>query len=169
MTYLGIIEGTPPKPLFELDIVSKRFNVDKMFPEAVPGSEAGTAKLPSDTVPELIVPDMNGRGTFSIDTLIYSQIEFTNIKGLLRVQDRRMESYNVTGKAYSGSVSGETTIDLNDFSKPRYTGKFKATGIEADDFISRITKMGGFLFGNININGDYNALSLDRESFLTSL
>ncbi len=169
LTYLGIIEGTPPKPLFELDIISRRFNVDKMFPEAVPGSEAVTAKLPSDTVPELIVPDMNGRGTFSIDTLIYSQIEFTNIKGLLRVQDRRMESYNVTGNVYSGRISGETTIDLNDFSKPQYNGKFKATSIEADDFVSRFTKMGGFLFGKININGDYNAQGWDRQAFLNSL
>ena len=169
LTYLGIIEGTPPKPLFELDITSKKFNVDKMFPEAVPGSEAVTTEHSPDKVPELIVPDMNGRGTFSIDTLIYGEIEFTNIKGLLRVQDRRMESYNVTGNVYSGSVSGETTIDLNNFNKPRYTGKFKATSVEANDFMSRFTKMGGFLFGKININGEYNAQGWDREAFLNSL
>lgn len=80
-----------------------------------------------------------------------------------------MESYDVTGNVYSGRVSGETTIDLNNFSKPRYVGKFKATGIEADDFISRFTKMSGFLFGKINIDGDYNALGWDRDAFLNSL
>jgi hypothetical protein len=169
LTYLGVTGGDPLKPLFELNLTSRRFNVDKMFPEAVPGSEAISEPAEVTTEPSLVVPDMNGTGTFLIDTLIYSEIEFTNIKGDLRVQDRKIDCYNVTGSVYTGKVTGETSIDLNDFANPKYTGEFKANDVEADDFMKRFSKLGGFLFGKINVNGTYNAFGWDRNAFLSSL
>ncbi len=169
LTYLGVIEGEPLKPLFELNVTSHRFDVDKMFPEAVPGSEAVTEQTAVTAEPSLVVPDMNGTGTFSIDTLIYSKIEFSDIKGNYRVQDRKMDCYNVTGSVYSGQVTGETSIDLNDFTSPQYTGEFKASDVEADDFIKRFSKFGGFIFGKIDLNGTYNASGWNRTEFLSSL
>ncbi|MGH8015629.1 MAG: AsmA-like C-terminal region-containing protein, partial [Candidatus Zixiibacteriota bacterium] len=169
LTYLGVTEGDPPKPLFELNVKSQRFDVDKMFPEAVPGSEAATEQAMSTTEPSMVIPDMNGTGTFSIDTLIYSQIEFTGINGNFRVQDRKMDCYDVSGAAYAGKVSGKTSIDLNDFASPKYTGEFKATDVEADEFIKRFSKFGGFLFGKIDLNGNYNASGWNRNEFVSSL
>jgi len=169
LTYLGVTKGNAEKPLFELKLTSRHFDVDKMFPEAVPGSEAVTEQVAVTAEPSLVVPDMNGTGTFLIDTLIYSQIEFTNIKGNLRVQDRKMDCYDVTGNVYSGKVSGLTTIDLNDFASPKYTGQFQATEVEADDFIKRFSKFGGILFGKFVVNGNYNATGWNRQAFLNSL
>ncbi len=169
LNYLGVTKGEPPKPLFELKVTSKRFDVDKMFPEAVPGSEAVSEQAAVTAEPSLVVPDMNGTGTFAVDTLIYSKIEFTGIKGNFRVQDRKMECYDVTGNVYSGKVTGKTTMDLNDFASPQYTGEFKASDVEADDFVKRFSKFGGFLFGKINVNGAYNASGWKRNEFLSSL
>lgn len=169
LKFLGVTEGEPLKPLFELNLISKKFNVDKMFPEAVPGSEAITKPAEITKEPSMVLPDMNGTGTFAIDTLIYSEIEFTNIKGDLRVQDRKMDCYNVSGNVYAGKVIGETSIDLNDFANPKYTGEFKANDVEADDFMKRFSKFGGFLFGKIDVDGTYNATGWDREAFLNSL
>jgi hypothetical protein len=169
LTYLGVTQGEPQKPLFELNVKSRRFDVDKMFPEAVPGSEAVTDKTATTTEPSMAVPDMNGTGTFAIDSLIYSKIEFTNIKGGFRVQDRKMECHNVTGNVYSGKVDGETIIDLNDFASPKYTGNFKATDVEADDFVKRFSKFGGFLYGKIDVNGTYKAAGWNKNEFVNSL
>jgi len=169
LTYLGVTKGEPLKPLFELKVTSKRFDVDKMFPEAVPGSEAVTEQVAATVEPSLVIPDMNGTGSFSIDTLIYSKIEFSNIKGNFRVQDRKMDCYDVTGNVYSGKVTGETTIDLNDFASPKYTGEFKASDVEADDFVKRFSKFGGFIFGKIDVNGTYNASGWNRNEFVSSL
>lgn len=169
LTYLGVTEGEPEKPLFELKLDSRRFDVDKMFPEAVPGSEAVTEQAAVTTEPSLIVPDMNGTGTFSIDTLIYNKIEFSGINGNYRVQDRKLECYDVTGSVYSGKVTGKTSIDLNNFASPIYSGEYKASEIEVDDFIKRFSKFGGFLFGKIDINGTYGASGWNRNEFVNSL
>lgn len=169
LTYLGVIDGEPLKPLFELNVKSRRFDVDKMFPEAVPGSEAVNEQAIATTEPSMVIPDMNGTGIFTIDTLIYSKIDFSDIKGNFRVQDRKMDCYDVTGDVYSGKVAGETTIDLNDFAIPKYTGKFKANDVEADEFVKRFSKLGGFIFGKIDLNGNYNASGWNRAEFLSSL
>ncbi|MBI5266739.1 MAG: AsmA family protein, partial [candidate division Zixibacteria bacterium] len=123
------------KPFFQFTLKSHRFDTDKLFPEAVPGSGENRASKPIDSVPPILIPDIDGQGTCAIDTLVYSQVEITNITGKVRIKDRKVEVYDATGKVYTGSVAGNTTVDLNDFNNPRYTGKFAATQIEADDFI----------------------------------
>ena len=157
------------KPIFIFELSSQRLNLDSLFPEAVPGSGVNRSSLPADSVPPIILPDINGRGRFSIDTLIYSQVEFSNIKGKAIIKDRKITCHDVTGNVYTGEVEGNTTIDLTDFENPVYQGKFQAKQIEADDFVSRFSKMGGFLFGKIDLNGSYDARGWEPEQFLNSL
>lgn len=157
------------KPFFSFKFTASRFDTDKLFPEAVPGSGAITADMPIDSVPSIIVPDIDGAGTFALDTLVYSKVEFTSIKGKVKIYDRKIEVYDAAGKAYTGSVSGKTTIDLTDFENPRYTGDFTATQVEANDFITRFSKFGGYLFGKFDLNGHYDATGWEPEEFQQSL
>ncbi|MFQ5452695.1 MAG: AsmA family protein [Candidatus Zixiibacteriota bacterium] len=157
------------KPLFLFSLSSKRFNTDKLFPEAVPGSGDSIATASMDSVSVIILPDIDGQGTFNIDTLIYSMIEFTRINGKVKIFNRQIECYDITGKVYSGDVAGKTTVDLSDFNKPEYVGEFKASQVEANDFMSRFTKLGGHLFGKVDLNGSYNAVGWESEDFLNSL
>ncbi len=166
----GIDRGSARKPLFLFKLSSRRFDVDKLFPEAVPGlGEAEIEVTSADSVSIFILPDIDGNGTFSIDTLIYSGVEFTQIDGKVKIRDRKIECYDATGKVYTGDVAGSTTIDLTDFENPKYAGKFKATQVEANDFVSRFTKFGGHLFGKIDLDGSYNAAGWDPDAFLNSL
>ncbi|MBN1212431.1 MAG: AsmA family protein [candidate division Zixibacteria bacterium] len=163
------------KPLFLFELSSHRFDTDKLFPEAVPGSGGGdlaavaTGEVSLDSVSMIIVPDIDGQGTFKVDTLIYSQVQFTQITGKLKYFDRKITAYDATGKVYSGDVAGETTIDLNDFEKPRYSGQFRATKVEVDDFITRFSKFGGHVFGKVDLNGSYDAVGWEPDEFLNSL
>ncbi|MEW6413483.1 MAG: AsmA family protein [Candidatus Zixiibacteriota bacterium] len=157
------------KPLFLFKLTSHRFDADKLFPEAVPGSGETMATASMDSVSTIILPDIDGQGTFEVDTLIYSRVEFTSLQGKIKIYDRKIECYDATGKVYSGDVAGNTTIDLNDFENPRYTGEFQATNVEANDFVSRFTKFGGFLYGKINLDGQYAAEGWEPEDFLNSL
>ncbi|MCP4683938.1 MAG: AsmA family protein [bacterium] len=157
------------KPLFLFTLESRRFDTDKLFPEAVPGSSADPTEVSMDSVSMIMLPDIDGRGTLAADTVIYSGVELTGVKGKVRIQDRKIECYDATAQVYSGGVSGKTTIDLGDFENPVYTGEFAATQIEADDFISRFTSFGGHLFGKTNFNGSYSAKGWDPEAFLNSL
>ncbi|MCK4302576.1 MAG: hypothetical protein KAW91_07365, partial [candidate division Zixibacteria bacterium] len=100
---------------------------------------------------------------------IYSRVEFTDISGKVKIEDGRIDCHDVAGDVYTGKVTGINSIDLNDFENPHYVGEFQATGIEADDFVSRFSKFGGHLFGKINLNGDYDARGWEPEEFLNSL
>jgi len=65
------------KPLFLFELTSRRFNVDKLFPEAAPGSGVNRSSLPADSVSVIILPDIDGRGIFSIDSMVYTKVEFS--------------------------------------------------------------------------------------------
>ncbi|MDH3890794.1 MAG: AsmA family protein [candidate division Zixibacteria bacterium] len=160
------------KPNFKFDLTSHRLNIDSLFPEAVPGSGNNRASLPADSVSSVILPDINGRGSFHIDTLIYSAVEFTGIDGRVMIKDRKIVCTDVTGNAYSGGISGNTTIDLSDFEIPVYQGEFQARQIEVDDFITRFPVLpmgGGYVFGKIDMDGSFNAVGWEPEDFLNSL
>jgi AsmA protein len=157
------------KPMFLFTLTSHRFDNDKLFPEAVPGSGENRASLPVDSIPPIFLPDIDGQGTFTIDTLVYSKVDLTNIAGKIRIHDRKIEAYDVTGMVYTGSVAGNTTVDLNDFNNPKYSGNFTASQIEANDFIERFCKVGGFLYGKFDMKGDYNATGWEPDQFLNSM
>jgi len=59
------------QPLFLFSLSSHRFDADKMFPEAVPGSGTEQSASIPDSVSLIILPNIDGRGTVSVDTLIY--------------------------------------------------------------------------------------------------
>ena len=50
-----------------------------------------------------------------------------------------------------------------------YEGDFRATQIEADDFVRRFTKFGGHLFGKFDLSGGYQAEGWEPDEFLNSL
>ncbi len=157
------------KPMFLFSLSSHRFNVDKLFPEASPGTEQANATAAQDSVSAIILPDIDGRGSFHIDTLIYSKVDFTSIEGQVKIYDRKIDCYDVNGKVYTGTITGTTTVDLSNFNSPQYSGSFEATQVEVDDFMQRFAPVSGYLFGKIDMKGTYGASGWERSDFIKSL
>jgi hypothetical protein len=157
------------KPNLEFKLTSTRFDVDKLFPEVAPGEGVNPTELPIDSLPPIILPDINGHGTAAIDTLIYTKVQFTNISGDVIIKDRRILIENAKGDVYTGKVTGETTVDLNDFEKPKYSGKFDAKQVETDDFLTRFTKFGGHLFGKLDVSGSFSTEGWEPDSIMKTL
>lgn len=161
------------KPIFNFSLKSNILNIDKLFPEIVPGSQIASDSIQTqvvvDSVSPVILPDLIARGDFKVDKLIYDKIDFTQVKGNISYDDRIIYCTAVTGKVYTGDIIGDTKVDLTDFENPVYTGKFNATQIEADDFMTRFTKFSGFIFGKFNFSGTYKAQGWEPEEFLNSL
>jgi len=157
------------KPLFLFAATSHHFDTDRLFPEAVPGAAEEAPVLSADSLPAIILPDIDGRGTLKADTVVYCGVDFTNIDAKVKIYDRKIDCYDVTGMVYSGTMTGKTTVDLNDFDNPRYIGEFTASQIEADDFLTRFTKFGGYLFGKTDFSGSFDARGWEPEQFLNSL
>ncbi len=161
------------KPILNFTLNSKLLNIDKLFPEIVPGSQLSTdsfqTEIVVDSVSTIILPDIIARGDFTIDSLIYNKIDFTEVTGQMSYETRVIVCSDVTGKVFTGDFSGETKVDLTDFEIPVYTGKFNATQVEANDFISRFSKFSGHVFGKFNFSGTYNAQGWEPDEFLNSL
>jgi hypothetical protein len=157
------------KPYLTFKLNSQRFDTDKLFPEAVPGSGVNLAELPADSLPPLILPDIEGQGEGTIDTLIYSKVEFTKITCDIAIKDRKIMISDAKGAVYSGGVTGRTEIDLNDFNNPVYAGEFDASQIEANDFLTRFTNFGGHLYGKLNFKGNFSASGWEPEPLMQSL
>ena len=162
-------QGEAEKPYLTFTASSNRFNTDKLFPEAVPGEGTNPADLPPDSLPALILPDINGSGKASVDTLIYCDVGFTDITGDINIKDRTIYISNAKGSAYTGKVTGEMSLDLRDFNNPKYTGQFDASQIEVNDFLDRFTGLGGHLFGKIDMKGDFATSGWEPEPIMNSL
>ena len=157
------------KPFLAFKMTSRRFDTDKLFPEMVAGSDIDRAELLADSIPVLILPDIDAGGTAHLNTLIYSQVEFTNINGRVAVKNRVISFTGVTGDLYTGKVSGEVAIDLNDFENPVFRGNYRADQIETNDFLDRFTGLGGHIFGKIDMTGDFAASGWEPEPIIQSL
>lgn len=161
--------ATSKKPFLTFKMKSSKFNMDKLFPEVVPGQGSDPTKLPPDSLPPIILPDINGQGTAQIDSLIYMQIDFTGIKCDININDRKISARNVSGNVYTGRVSGESVIDLSDFEKPGYSGNFAARQIEVNDFLTRFSGFGGHLFGKVNVDGEFSASGWEPDTIMNNL
>ena len=164
----GYGEGAK-KPFLSFEMKSHRLDVDRLFPEVVPGEAVNLAELPLDSLPPIILPDIDGKGIANIDTLIYSKVEFTNLKGDIDIKNRVINASNVTGKVYTGNVNGRASVDLNDFENPKYSGQYNATEVEVNDFLNRFTSLGGHLFGKVNMKGDFDASGWEPEDLIKTL
>jgi len=162
-------ENESHKPTLSFEMKSQRFDVDKLFPEAVPGEGVNPTEIPVDSLPPIILPDINGRGSGRIDTMIYAKVEFTDISSDIIIKDRKIYVENANGNVYTGKVTGETTVDLNDFERPKYSGKFDGKKIEANDFLTRFTGFGGHLFGKLDVTGSFSAEGWEPDSIMDNL
>jgi hypothetical protein len=167
--FLPGYSASATKPYLTFNLTSHRLDVDKLFPEVAPGEGTNLADLPPDSLPPIVLPDINGAGKGDIDTLIYTRVEFTNITSDITIKERKIFMDNVEGSVYTGKVTGKAVVDLNDFENPVYTGTFDARQIEADDFLTRFTKFGGHLFGKLNMTGDFAASGWEPDALMKSL
>ena len=162
-------EGKAKQPFLTFTAKSHRFDVDRLFPEAAPGAGANLSQVPIDSLPPLPIPAVDGKGTGQIDTLIYTQVEFTSISTDMTIKDRILYADNVKGDVYTGKVTGKASVNLSDLNNPVYNGQFDAKQIEANDFLARFTGFGGHLFGKLNMTGDFKASGLEPLQIVNSL
>ncbi|MCH9030691.1 MAG: hypothetical protein IIB00_00320 [candidate division Zixibacteria bacterium] len=165
------IKASSPAPHLKFVLESKRFSVDKLFPEAAPGSGVNRASMPADSAPPLFLPDMNGSGAVSFDTVVYADVEFINLSADVRIERRLIYVENIRGLAMEGSISGKALIDLSDFERPKYSGDFSGEGIEVEALLKRFSTGNGkgLLSGKINVKGSYECEGWEAEDFITSL
>ncbi len=161
--------GEAPRPFLTFQMKSRRFDYDKLFPEAVVGADVDHTHITVDSLPPLPIPDINGEGKGVIDTLIYSRVEITNMMGDITIQDRVIYVKNVNADVYTGKLNGEVALDISDFENPRFFGNYIASKIEVNDFMTRFTGLAGHLYGKIDMQGNFDGRGWEPEPIMQSL
>jgi len=132
------------RPALTFAAHARRFDIDRIFPAASPAwakrGASAAAPAPRDSLTGRL-PDLRGAGTLRADSLLYGGVAFTAVTGDVKIADRRIEVADVKADVYTGKVTGSTTVDLNDLNRPAFGGRFAASRIEADDFLSRFTPL----------------------------
>lgn len=98
---------------------------------------------------------VNGRleGTFSAPSASVPRVPLTNVKGVFRLAeaDRILHVAEVTAKLWSGTVSGDATVDLTDVLDPAFRIESKATQVQASDFVNSLTPAKNLLTGTMDL------------------
>jgi hypothetical protein len=160
-----------PKPTVTFEASSRRIDIDKLFPAAVPGSAAPierAATIP-DTITAEPIPDLLCQGTIRADTLIYSRVPFTGVSGKIRLRDRILECYDMVAGVYGGNAGGKVSIDLNDLNDPGYSGEFEASDIEANNFLTLFAALSQVVYGKAGLTGSFSARGRDPDRIKSTM
>ncbi len=160
--------GGYPKPYLDFKLKSPLVNYDILVPEddALPASTAaGTTEMAAP----IFLPDIEAGGTVAIDTLVYSQVDLTNITGDVAYKDGIITFTNARGDIYSGKVSGAGTVDITDMYQPAIKCEFTANNVEANDFMARFADLDGHLYGKMNLDGTLSGRGAEFPDFIKTL
>ncbi len=117
----------------------------------------------------IFLPDIDAGGTAVIDTLVYSKVDFTDVKGDVTYKDGVIGFKNATGRLYDGTVAADGTVDINDFYNPVVTCDFNAHQIEANDFLARFANLGGHMYGKVDMKGQLTGTGSEMPDFIKSM
>jgi uncharacterized protein YhdP len=131
--------------------------------------ETGGAVGSGEMAAPIFLPDIDAGGTAVIDTLIYSKVDFTDVKGDVTYKDGIIGFKNATGRLYTGTVAAEGTVDVNDFYNPVVACDFTANKIEANDFLERFADLGGHLYGKVDMKGKLTGQGSELPDFIKSM
>jgi hypothetical protein len=164
--------GQVPVPHFDFALTTARLDVDRLIPAASPAAGAAGEATAPRTQPEPLdmeFPDLTADGTFAADTLLYMQVPFTGVEGKIRLRNRVLACYDVTGAVYQGRIDGQVDVGLQDLDQPSFAGRYHARDIEVDRFLERFVGLGGVVFGACGLEGSFAARGRDPEVIRNSL
>lgn len=155
-----------PRPYFDFAASAPMVNYDVLFPTP---SDSALAAAKADTLPPIFIPDVEAGGTARVDTLIYAGVEITDISTDVAYKDGVITYGNGKGRVYTGSVASEGSVDFNDFRNPHVKCTVEGKDIEANDFMTRFTGLGGHLYGKLNLKGSIDGRGSEMPDFVRSL
>lgn len=163
------------KPYLDFNMYAPLINYDTLFPveDAAVAStgQAGstTSAVSGEAAAPIFIPDIEAGGKVTIDKLIASKVEFTNIKADAKYDNGIISYKNASASLYSGSITSEGQIDLTNFLDPALAISYDCQNIEANDFMTDFANLGGHLFGKMNLKGNLTGRGSEPEQFLRSL
>lgn len=164
------------KPYIDFQLTSPLINYDILIPydsaaEGVSSTAAGAANtgLGGAMAAPIFLPDIEAGGSVVIDTFIFREVEFTQLSMEVSYKDGIITYSNARGMVYSGNISSDGSVDINDMFEPIVSCDFVGNNIEANDFMAHFANLDGHLYGKLNLKGQMSGTGSEPETFIRSL
>lgn len=135
---------------------------------AAPGR--GPARAPAGTRAGSgdAVAGLSADGTVRVQQGTLKGVEFTDLRGDLKLRDRVFTLENLTFGLYGGTYTGSGVADLRG-RVPSVRFASRLTNVRANDILSANTSLKGVVFGLLSANLDIKGAGTDAATFLESL
>jgi uncharacterized protein involved in outer membrane biogenesis len=114
------------------------------------------------------VAGLSADGTLKVAQGTLKGVQFTDLRGELKLRDRVFTLERLTVGLYSGEYAGSGTADLRG-KIPALDFTSKLDRVKANDILSETTSIKGIVFGLLSANLRLKGQGLDAESLLASL
>jgi len=155
------------RPYLDFKLYAPLVNYDILVPpettSTAVASQAAMAPAP------VFIPDIEASGFVQVDTLIARGVTVTALTGEVNYNNRLMTYRNARGTIYSGTITGDGTVDITDMYQPLVTGNVTVKGAEANDLVSQFAGFPDRVFGKIDLNGSFRGRGSEVNDFVRSL
>ncbi|HEX7128317.1 MAG TPA: AsmA family protein [Thermodesulfobacteriota bacterium] len=114
------------------------------------------------------VAGLSADGTVQVRQGTLKGVEFTDLRGDLKLRDRVFTLENLTFGLYGGTYTGSGVADLRG-RVPSVTFASRLANVKANDILSANTSLKGVVFGLLSANLDIEGAGTDAATFLQSL
>ncbi len=115
-----------------------------------PTAGAGPAARPIPPVPE-----MNARGTVSIERISAKGLEASGVSAVIELAEHRLAISEFIAGLYTGRIRGSADADFASLPDVPVAVSVVAEAVEANDFISALTSFDDHLFGKLDLDGKF--------------
>ncbi len=137
-------------------------------PAVTPNQAPIPASRRAPARPGAAVAGLSADGTVRVQQGTLKGVEFTDLRGGLKLRDRVLTLDQLAFGLYGGQYTGTGTADLRG-RVPAVTFSSRLVNVKANDILSANTSLKGVVYGLLSANLDVKGSGLDGAQFLDSL
>jgi hypothetical protein len=113
--------------------------------------------------------DFDSRGSLQIGSGLVAGVVFDNLQASVSVVNRIVSSDSLTCDLFGRTANVDVVVDLNNLLVPEFDLDYVGAGIEANDFLTGLTRFADHLYGRMDVQASFKGKGLLQDEILSSL
>jgi hypothetical protein len=113
--------------------------------------------------------DFDSHGSLQVGSGFVAGVVFDNLQASVSVVNRIMSCDSLTCNLFSKTADVDVVVDLSDLLVPEFDLDYVGTGIEANDFLTGLTRFTDHLYGRMDVQASFKGRGLLQDQILSSL
>jgi hypothetical protein len=113
--------------------------------------------------------DFDSHGSLHIGSGLAAGVVFDDLQASVSVVNRIISSDSLTCNLFDRKADVDVVVDLNDLLVPEFDLDYVGAGIEANDFLTGLTRFTDHLYGRMDLQAGFKGKGLLRDDILSTL